>query len=107
VEFFARVVICGSILGPGARLDAEPISTPAVDVVVVTARNREERSQDVPISIIALSGRQLSGAPRWLADVQGQYTRRLSERLQSSVGIEYTFHTSPRSWSEARSRPDM
>jgi iron complex outermembrane recepter protein len=41
-----------------------------------------------------LTGKPISGAPRWSADVQGQYTRRLTEKLQSSGGIEYSFRSS-------------
>jgi len=59
--FFALAVILSSIFAPGARLNAEAVSSPTgeLDAIVVTARKREERSQDVPISIIALSGKQL------------------------------------------------
>jgi iron complex outermembrane receptor protein len=58
--FFALAVTCGSVFAPGARLYAQPPSNPTgeLDAIVVTARKREERSQDVPISIIALSGKQ-------------------------------------------------
>jgi iron complex outermembrane receptor protein len=66
VLFFGGAVICGSILAPGARLNAEPSSNPTLDVIVVTARKREERSQDVPISIIALSGKQLERSHSYL-----------------------------------------
>jgi iron complex outermembrane receptor protein len=60
--------ICGSLLVPGARSNAEAIGerTGELDVIVVTARKREERSQDVPISIIALSGNQLERSHAYL-----------------------------------------
>ena len=111
VVFFALVVICGSILAPGARVNAEAISNPTaeLDVIVVTARKREERSQDVPISIIALSGKQLERShsylpaelaqsipnmqlqavnPRQTAfSIRGLGSNPASEGLETSVGL--------------------
>src|SRR5437870_11883165 len=56
--FFVSTLICCSVLAPVARLSAEVTVTskPTVDVIVVTARKRQERSHDVRISIIAQSG---------------------------------------------------
>ena len=66
--FFALAVICGPMIAPSARSSAEAISDPAdeLDVIVVNARKREERAQDVPISIIALSGNQLERSHSYL-----------------------------------------
>jgi iron complex outermembrane receptor protein len=68
VVFCALAIICGSIFAPGAPLNAQAIDTPPgeLDVIVVTARKREERSQDVPISIIALSGKELERSHSYL-----------------------------------------
>ena len=68
VVLFAHAIICGSIFAAGARLNAQGIDNPTgeLDVIVVTARKREERSQDVPISIIALSGKQLERSHSYL-----------------------------------------
>jgi outer membrane receptor protein involved in Fe transport len=65
---FALAGISGSIFAPGARLNAETLAHPSaeLDVIVVTARKREERSQDVPISIIALSGKELERSHSYL-----------------------------------------
>ena len=109
IAFFARAIICGSILVPGTRLNAEPGSNPTVDVIVVTARKREERSQDVPISIIALSGKQLERSHSHLAaelvqsipnmqlqfvnprqtafSIRGLGSNPASEGLETSVGV--------------------
>jgi hypothetical protein len=50
VVFFAFAVTCGSVFAPGAQLYAQPPSTLTreLDAIIVTARIREERSQDVP-----------------------------------------------------------
>jgi iron complex outermembrane recepter protein len=68
VMFFALAVILSSVFAPGARSNAADIGNPRgdLDVIVVTARKREERSQDVPISIIALSGNQLERSHSYL-----------------------------------------
>ena len=68
VVLFAHAIICGSIFVAGARLNAQGIDNPTGElaVIVVTARKREERSQDVPISIIALSGKQLDRSHSYL-----------------------------------------
>jgi iron complex outermembrane recepter protein len=108
---FALAVISGSIAAPGAGLNAQAIGNPAreLDVIVVTARKREERSQDVPISLIASSGQQLermhSYLPAELAqsipDMQLQFvnprqtafsirglgSNPASEGLETSVGL--------------------
>jgi len=41
-----------------------------------------------------LTGKPISGAPRWSGDVGGEYTRGLTENLQASGGIEYNFRSS-------------
>ena len=66
--FFALALVCGSVVAPGDRLSAEVIGNPTgeLDVIVVTARKREERAQDVPISIIALGGNQLERSHSYL-----------------------------------------
>jgi len=66
--FFALAVISGSTLAPAAQLNAEVINSPAreLDIIVVTARKRAERSQDVPISIITLSGKELQRSHSYL-----------------------------------------
>ncbi|MFL6603460.1 MAG: TonB-dependent receptor [Steroidobacteraceae bacterium] len=80
-----------------------------LDVIVVTARKREERSQDVPISIIALGGKQLERShsylpaeivqsipnmqlqlvnPRQTAfSIRGLGSNPASEGLETSVGL--------------------
>ena len=66
---FALAVLLSSIFAPGERSMAADIGNNPrgdLDVIVVTARKREERSQDVPISIIALSGRQLERSHSYL-----------------------------------------
>jgi len=109
--FFALAVISGSIVAPGARLNAAAISNPTreLDVIVVTARKRAERSQDVPISIIALSGKELERShsylpaelaqsipnmqlqfvnPRQTAfSIRGLGSNPASEGLETSVGL--------------------
>jgi iron complex outermembrane receptor protein len=111
VALFALAVVCISILAPGARLNAETISSPMaeLDVIVVTARKREERIQDVPISIIALSGKQLERSHSYLAtelvqsipnmqlqlvnprqtafSIRGLGSNPASEGLETSVGL--------------------
>jgi iron complex outermembrane receptor protein len=53
--------ICGSVFSSDARSNAEGIGNPApeLDVIVVTARKRQENSQAVPISIMAVNGELL------------------------------------------------
>jgi iron complex outermembrane receptor protein len=66
---FALAVILSSIFAPGERSNAADIgNNPGgdLDVIVVTARKREERSQDVPISINALSGSRLERSHAYL-----------------------------------------
>lgn len=111
VVCFALAVICGSIFAPSARLNAQAIGTPTgeLDVIVVTARKREERSQEVPISIIALTGKQLERShsylpveiiqtipnmqlqfvnPRQTAfSIRGLGSNPASEGLETSVGL--------------------
>jgi iron complex outermembrane receptor protein len=41
-----------------------------------------------------LTGRPISGAPRWSGDVRAEYTRGLTGNLQGSGGIEYSFRSS-------------
>jgi iron complex outermembrane recepter protein len=41
-----------------------------------------------------LTGKPISAAPRWSGGVRGEYTRRLTDNLQGSGGIEYTFRSS-------------
>jgi iron complex outermembrane receptor protein len=41
-----------------------------------------------------LTGKPISGAPRWSGDARGEYTRRLTETLQAGGGIEYNFRSS-------------
>jgi iron complex outermembrane receptor protein len=83
VMSFALACICGSIFAPGARSNGADIgnSTAELDVIVVTARKREERSQDVPISIIALSGKQLERSHSYLP----------AEVLQSIPNMQFQF----------------
>jgi len=66
--FFALAVINGSTLAPAAQLNAEVINNPAreLDIIVVTARKRAERSQEVPISIITLSAKELQRSHSYL-----------------------------------------
>jgi hypothetical protein len=109
--FFALGGICGSILAPSARSNAEVVSnpTPELDVIVVTARKRQENSQDVPISIIAMNGQQLDRShthfltefvqlipnmqlqfinPRQTAfSIRGLGNNPASEGLETSVGL--------------------
>jgi iron complex outermembrane recepter protein len=109
--FFALSGVCGSILAPSARSHAEVLSnpTPELDVIVVTARKRQEKSQDVPISIIAVNGQQLDRShtqlltdfvqlipnmqlqfinPRQTAfSIRGLGNNPASEGLETSVGL--------------------
>jgi iron complex outermembrane recepter protein len=66
--FFALGGICGAILAPSARSNAEVVTnpTPELDVIVVTARKRRENSQDVPISIMAVNGELLDRSHTYL-----------------------------------------
>ena len=41
-----------------------------------------------------LTGRPISGAPRWSGEVRGEYTRGLTGNLQAGGGIEYNFRSS-------------
>ena len=41
-----------------------------------------------------LTGKAISGAPRWSGYVRGEYTRGLSRNLRGSGGIEYNFRSS-------------
>ncbi len=68
LKFFALAGICGSIFAHSAGSNAEAISnsTGELDDIVVTARKRQENSQDVPISIIAVSGQQLDRSHTYL-----------------------------------------
>jgi iron complex outermembrane recepter protein len=62
----------GPLLAPSARSNAEVTSNPMpeLDVIVVTARKRQENSQNVPISIIAVNGEQLDRShTRLLTDI--------------------------------------
>lgn len=96
---------------PAAQLNAEVINNPAreLDIIVVTARKRAERSQDVPISIITLNGKELQRShsylpteivqsipnmqlqfvnPRQTAfSIRGLGSNPASEGLQTSVGL--------------------
>ena len=109
--FFALAVISGAIVAPGARLNATAISNPTLglDAIVVTARKRAERSQDVPISIIVLQGKQLERSHSYLAteivqsipnmqlqfvnprqtafSIRGLGSNPASEGLETSVGL--------------------
>jgi iron complex outermembrane receptor protein len=109
--FFALGGTCGSILAPSARSHAEVVSNPTqeLDVIVVTARKRQENSQDVPISIIAVNGQQLDRShthlltefvqlipnmqlqfinPRQTAfSIRGLGNNPASEGLETSVGL--------------------
>jgi iron complex outermembrane receptor protein len=103
--------ICGSILAPSARSNAEGVSSSAreLDVIVVTARKRQEKSQDVPISIMAVNREQLDRShtllltdivqlipnmqlqfinPRQTAfSIRGLGNNPASEGLETSVGL--------------------
>src|SRR5258706_213230 len=83
VMSFALACICGSTFAPGARSNGADISnsTAELEVIVVTARKREERSQDVPISVIALSGKQLERSHSYLP----------AEVLQSIPNMQFQF----------------
>ena len=109
--FFALAVGSGWIVAPCARLNAAAISNPAreLDAIVVTARKREERSQDVPISIITLSDQELERSHAYLAaeivqsipnmqlqfvnprqtafSIRGLGSNPASEGLETSVGL--------------------
>jgi iron complex outermembrane recepter protein len=109
--FFALGGLCGSVFSPSARSNAEGISnpTPGLDVVVVTARKRQENSQDVPISIMAVNGELLDRShtllltefvqlipnmqlqfinPRQTAfSIRGLGNNPASEGLETSVGL--------------------
>ncbi len=59
--------LCGSIMAtfPATQAAAQDVRAPAVSVdadgtIVVTARRREERAQDVPIAVTALSNAQVA-----------------------------------------------
>lgn len=59
----ATACISGTAWAQDAASDATASSSPAVtDDIVVTARRREERLQDVPQAIVALSGEQVQRA---------------------------------------------
>src|SRR5579862_7476367 len=51
-----------SLLAGVAALADETSSSPALEEIIVTAEKRSENLQDVPISVIALSGQQLKDA---------------------------------------------
>ena len=111
VTWFAAAGVCGSIFAAVTQANAAGISNPAQDleVIVVTARKHEERSQDVPISISALSGKELERShaslaaelaqsipnlqmqfvnPRQTAfSVRGLGNNPASEGLETSVGL--------------------
>jgi iron complex outermembrane recepter protein len=103
--------ICSSIFSPGARSNPKDISnfSPELDEIVVTARKRQENSQIVPISIIAINGQQLERSdthfltefvqlipnmqlqfinPRQTAfSIRGLGNNPASEGLETSVGL--------------------
>jgi len=109
--FLALVGICGSVFSPSSRSNAEGISNPApeLEVVVVTARKRQENSQAVPISIMAANGELLDRSrtllltdfvqlipnmqlqfinPRQTAfSIRGLGNNPASEGLETSVGL--------------------
>lgn len=61
----AAVVVAGDLRAQ------EEASSPAFEEVIVTARRREERLQDVPLAISALSAEQLAGTGyKSLSDIQ-------------------------------------
>ncbi|HMD72880.1 MAG TPA: TonB-dependent receptor plug domain-containing protein, partial [Steroidobacteraceae bacterium] len=51
-----------TIVGAQAGLAADTPSQPALTEIVVTAQKREQNLQDVPISVMAISGQQLKDA---------------------------------------------
>jgi iron complex outermembrane recepter protein len=75
--------IGGSLLAPSARSIAEVLSGPSGELneIVVTARKRQENSQEVPISIITVSGEQLDRSHIYL----------LSELAQSIPNMQLQF----------------
>ena len=99
--FYALSGICDPLF---AQVTSEPL-----EVIVVTARKRAEQSQDVPISIAALSGRQLELNHAYLASeiaqsipnmqlqfvnprqaafsIRGLGNNPASEGLETSVGL--------------------
>jgi len=80
---FALGGICASVFSPCARSNAEGISNPApeLDVIVVTARKRQENSQAVPISIMAVNGELL----------ERSHTLLLTEIVQSIPDMQLQF----------------
>ncbi|MBR2173516.1 TonB-dependent receptor [Sphingopyxis sp.] len=66
VRFGARRILLASVAAmalpamPAFAQDAEPGAAPAGDEIIVTATRREERLQDVPLSVTAVSGESLA-----------------------------------------------
>ncbi|HET6526318.1 TonB-dependent receptor [Sphingopyxis sp.] len=66
VRFGARRILLGSVAAmalpamPVFAQDAEPGAAAAGDEIIVTATRREERLQDVPLSVTAVSGESLA-----------------------------------------------
>ncbi len=66
VRFGARRILLGSVTAmvlpatPVFAQDAEPGAAAAGDEIIVTATRREERLQDVPLSVTAVSGESLA-----------------------------------------------
>lgn len=85
--FFGLAGICGAIFAPTAPSNAEATSNPVGELenIVVTARKRQENSQDVPISIIAVNGEQLDRS----------HTHLLTEFVQLIPNMQLQF-TNPR-----------
>ncbi|HKE96175.1 MAG TPA: TonB-dependent receptor [Povalibacter sp.] len=68
-ELIALVALAStSAWSQDASIDtSQPAAAPALEQVVVTARRREERSQDVPISLAAIRGEDLDRSRVYLA----------------------------------------